>query len=235
MSLLLIALLLSPVFLWRSGLPQLSHIFAAVAIGKHITIGSRTFYYQREWLALLLFLVYVSIVSLVVYIIYRDSITLFVPIYYIFGFVVFLQIIASYIENGDQLLKYIFGLHFFMLAVVTFSSALGFGRSEIQDGIRMMFAFNNPNQMANWTIWIAVIIAVCGRAIYKSWIPGLIALIFSIVTVGFSISRSGFVGISGLVVFYCCLGVYYIYNYYKTLLRNTNGRQILFYTVSATP
>lgn len=210
MYLILLAMLLSPLYLWRSGLPQISHMIAALAFGKRFIVNPKLLYFRKEWLSLIYFNVYSFLVAFVVYIIYADLQTLIAPIYYLFGFLVFLQIITVYLERERQFLTSIFWLHLLMLILITTISLLGIGRSEIHEGIRMMFAFNNPNQMANWTIWVVVILSVSARALYNSWIPGLLALVIAAVLINLSLSRAGFVGIFVLGVFYLGLVMYHL-------------------------
>jgi len=213
--LLLIALALSPVYLWRSGLPQISHLIATLVLGRRLVAKHRLIYFEKEWAVLLYFLGYCSLVAIIVYIGYADLQTLLAPLYYIFGFIVFVEIVTVFIENKELFLVRVLWLHLVMLAIVTFVSSLGLGRIDVMDvmsgGIRMMFAFNNPNQMANWAIWVAVIVSACGWTIYRSWIPGLVALILSAVVVGLSLSRAGFVGIFILAIIYICLGIISLY------------------------
>ena len=88
MYLLLIALLLSPIHLWKSGLPQISHMLAAVALGSRLVVKPITCYYENELKWMIYFLYYAALVAAVIYARYSDFNTLIAPIYYCFGFFV---------------------------------------------------------------------------------------------------------------------------------------------------
>ena len=210
MYLLLIAMLLSPIHLWKSSLPQISHMVAAMALGSRLVVKPITFYYEKELKWMPFFLLYATLVAAVVFSRYSDVNTLLAPIYYIFGFLLFLLIITIYLEEGKKFLGCVLWSHLIVLAIVAILSASGVGRSIIHDGTRMMLTFNNPNQMANWAIWVAVSISACGWAIYRSWMPGLLALFLTSVIVIISISRSGFIGIAALTLVYIFLGLSYL-------------------------
>lgn len=231
MYLLLVAMLLSPFYFWRSGLPQVSHLVAAAAVGNRIVFKPKIICFEKEWYPLLLFLLYASLVALTVYIGYADINTLLAPLYYIFGFLIFLEIVNVFIEKGEVFLVRVLWLHLIILAVVTVVSFMGIGRSIFHEGIRLMFAFNNPNQLANWTIWIVVIVSACGRAVYRSWLPGLIAFILSTVLVGYSVSRAGFVGVSVLSAFYGALGVYHLVSVSTKQWQEKNKRHFWFIVI----
>jgi hypothetical protein len=208
LTLILVALLFSPIYLWQSGLPQISHILAATAVGQRLLINkSKLLYFEREWNVYLLFILYISFVALTVYFLHTDRATIMALFYYLFGFVIFLEIITVFMEKKELFLVYVLWLHLFAIIIITAVSALGIGRIDYGDGVRMYFLFNNPNQMANWAVWSVVIISTCGWALYRSWIPGIISLIVSAALVSLSISRAGFVGITVLIIVYISLGL----------------------------
>jgi len=222
--LFLVALLLSPLYLWKSGLPQASHFVAAAAIGYRYTfLKPKQVYFETSWIAQLLFLVYSFLVAAIVYVTHTDINTLIAPLYYIFGFLVFVEIVTIYSEKGKKFLTYTLWLHIIILVAVIILSIFGIGRSYISEsaGLRMTFGFNNPNQMANWVIWFVVIISTTGRAVYRSWLPGIIGLLIGAVLVYFTMSRSGFVGIAVIVAFYLALG---LRNYISWYINHQNRR-----------
>jgi len=232
--LILIALMLSPLYLWKSGLPQASHILAAVAVGYRYTITKpKQFYFEKAWLLQVFFLAYSFLVAVIVYIAHSDINTLLAPLYYLFGFIIYVEILTIYAERGKKFLTYVLLLHIIVLFVVTACSLSGIGRSIISasDGVRMMLAFNNPNQLANWAIWFVVIISCTGRAVYRTWLPGLLSLVVASVLIFYSLSRSGFVGIAVLVAFYAALGLKNLRSWYINYQNRSMKRFLLIITI----
>ena len=218
MYLMLLALLFSPFYLWKSGLPQLSHFFAATAAGYRYAFAKpKRLYFEKAWGAQAFFIIYSFVVALVVFYFYRDAKTLIAPTYYLFGFLVFLEIITQYVERGKIFLSVIFWMHMILIISVLMITTLGLGRSYIDAsaGLRVKVFFNNPNQMANWTVWVVVILSTAGRALYRSWLPGVCALAASVIIIYYSFSRAGFVATAVFLAFYITLGLNYFALWYK--------------------
>jgi len=225
MVLLLIALALSPLYLWSSGLPQVSHLIGALAIILRLLFRPK-FCCGKWWRLGAVFVCYAFTVGLIVFAIYGDIHTLLSPVYYAFGFAVFLLIVTLARERQAFLL-WIFGIHFVALFLLTVFSVLGVGRSFGMG--RFMFTFNDPNQMANWVIWAAIIVGSTGRAIFGNWLPGLFALFLATTDIVFSASRSGALGLGVLVVVYGLMAI----SWFIRVLRGRASLKVRRWTVFA--
>jgi hypothetical protein len=203
MVLLLVSLALSPLYLWSSGLPQVSHLVGALAIAWRLLLKPK-FYCGKWWRLGAVFVCYAFIVGLIVFAIYGDIHTLLSPVYYAFGFAVFL-LIVTFAREKQTFLLWVFGIHFVALFLLTVFSVFGVGRAFGMG--RFMFTFNDPNQMANWVLWAAIIVGSTGRAIFGNWVPGLFALFLAATDIVFSASRSGALGLGVLVLIYGFMAV----------------------------
>lgn len=202
-NLMILALVFSPIYLWSSGLPQVSHMLVASVIGLRI-VTKPHFSWDRLWIAGAAFVLYAFIVAFIVYANYGDLHTLMAPVYYAFGFMVFLLIVTISREEGEPFLKKVFYLHFVALGILIALTVLDFGR--VYGGFREMGTFNDPNQMANWILWATIIICVAGRTVYGSWLPGLFALGLASIGVISTASRSGGLGLIALATVYGLMG-----------------------------
>lgn len=206
-SLMLLAFIFSPFYFWQSGLPQISHIIAAVAIGLRVLLRPR-FYQGQLWGLGTVFVLYTFLVGLVVFAIYRDVHTILSPAYYAFGFMNFLLIITLFKEKGRPFLTKVFWIHLIVLFFLVALTVFGIGRTFDQN--RVMGSFNDPNQMANWIIWTAIIIGVSGRGLYGSWLPGGLSLVPSSLGIAFTASRSGALALFALLAVYGLMCFYHI-------------------------
>lgn len=203
MLFLLLSLALSSLYLWSSGLPQVSHFVGTLAIAWRLLFKPK-FYCGKWWRFGAMFVCYTFIVGLIVFMTYSDIHTLLSPTYYAFDFAVFLLIVTLAREKKIFLL-WIFGIHVVALFLLAVCSVFGVGRN-FEEG-RFMFTFNDPNQMANWAVWAAIIVGTTGRAVFGSWLPGLFTLFLAAVSIVFSASRSGTLGLGALVVIYVFMAV----------------------------
>lgn len=200
-SLAATALLLSPVFLWRSGLPQVSHLVLALALVLRLVIAPR-FSWERYYASGVAFVGYTFAVSTIVYLIHGDAITLLAPLYYSFGLGVFL-LLTTLISTRRKFLNAIFRIHVALLFIGAGALVLGVGRYFGE--ARYMGAFNDPNQMANWVLWAAIIVGVSGKALYGRWLPGALAMVTAGFLILFTASRSGLLGFVSMVCVYLAL------------------------------
>lgn len=218
MYLLLLALFFGPFYLWKSGLPQASHIIAAAVLGqRYVLARPKQVYFEKAWGCQVLFVVYSFVVAAVIYYFYRDIATMMAPLYYLFGFLVFLEVVSLYAEQGKKFLNLVFWLHVLLMLVVLLLIALGVGRSYISGsaGLRVKAFFNNPNQLAGWTVWLVVVISAAGRALYRTWWPGVAALLVATILFYYSLSRAGFIALAVFLVFYFTLGLNRFVLWYK--------------------
>lgn len=213
---MLLALILSPIYLWSSGLPQLSHWVAVLAIGLRLILKPRL-YWERCWSIGAVFVLYTFVVALIVFAIHGDLHTILSPAYYTFGFLVFLFLVTLSKEESKAFLPKVFWIHLIALIILTALSVLGVGRSFGE--VRAMGTFNDPNQMANWVLWTTIIIGVAGRALYGSWLSGLFALGLAFLGVVYTASRSGALGLFALLTVYGFMGFHSMLRFFLNRAR----------------
>lgn len=214
---LIVAFAVSPLYLWESGLPQVSHILAALAVGVHMLLRPK-FFWIRGWIVGILFVLYTLAVGAVVYVQHMDPHTLLSPLYYVFDFAVFVLVVTVSSESGRPFLKLVFWIHFCVLAAVVAIIILGLGRTYSMT--RAMGTFNDPNQLANWILCCVCIVASIGRSFYGSWLPGLLAVGLASIGILFSASRSGAVGLVTLIA----VLLFAVYGDLGRMLKNGRAR-----------
>ncbi len=214
--LMLFALALSPLYLWESGLPQISNIVAAAAVGLGI-LTHPYLHWKRWWILGLGFVFYAAFVDLIMFAFYGDTNTLFAPLYYIFDFMIFVYLVNIATNVGKTFIKVVFWIHIIQLLFLVLSSLFGVG--QYSGSSRFMGFFNNPNQMGNWLLWVAIIASATGKVIYKSWLPGLLATAIASVAIVFTASRSAAIGFIILLGIYIILGVLLLLRIFKGKLK----------------
>ncbi len=208
----LTAIALAPVYLWKSGLPQISHILAVFAIGLGM-FSHHYVYWNRSWIWGVVFVFYSILVGLVVFGLYSDRGSLLGPIYYLYDFIIFIYLINVYKNSGRSSVVAIFWLHIIQLIFIMF-----FIMRVGLESKRATALFNNPNQMGNAVLWATIIIAAIGKAIYNKWLPGFTALGMALFIILYSASRAALLGIGCLVVVFLIIIINSIYKFLKNVL-----------------
>lgn len=201
---MLVAITLSPLYLGKSGLPQISHVLAAAVVGFSLLVHPYL-RWKRGWILGAGFAYYATLVGLVVFALYGDVHTLLSPVYYIFDFIIFVYLVNISANLGKPFIGAVFWIHIAQLVLFTLFSVLGIGRYFGRS--RFMGFFNDPNQMGNWVLWATIISSATGKVIYKSWLPGLFAAAIASVAIVFTASRSATIGFLVLVGVYILLGI----------------------------
>lgn len=213
---LLCAIALSPLYLWESGLPQISHIIAAAAVG----LGLLTHPYlrrKRGWILGVGFVSYAAFVDLVIFALYGDIHSLLSSIYYIFDFIIFIYLVNISANVGKLFISAVCWIHIAQLLLLTLLSLFSVGKYF--GSSRFIGFFNDPNQMGNWVLWAAIIISATGKVIYKSWLPGLLATAIASVAIVFTASRSATIGLLVLFGLYFLLGIVHLLLFIVGLLK----------------
>lgn len=185
---------LTPFYLWESGLPQPSHIVGALLIFGLSVFRRRFVWDRRVMVPIVLFAAYSSSVNAFVYVNHKDTHLILSGLYYIYNGLLFcavLQVLRSY--KPLRVWRYLSLSFLPLLALQVGAFLLGWGRF-FGEG-RFMGTFNDPNQMAHWSLWAAIIVLVSdyvfrGKLGWASWL----ALAFGLMLLLASSSRSGLLG-----------------------------------------
>lgn len=196
---------MSPIYLWQSGLPQVHHITAAMAMGVYV-LGRPRIRWRSWWKFGVGFVLYTLIVNLVVFSLYGDTSSLLAPIYYTFDFLVFTLLVNISQEARRPFLFNVFWIHVALFVIIV--ALCMSGHARLYGEGRIMGSFNDPNQMGNWFLWATIIIGVTGRAIYRSWLPGALATGLATLALVFTASRSTTLGLLTLLGIYTLMGLH---------------------------
>lgn len=205
-ALTLLSIALGPFYLWESGLPQVAHLIMALAIGLRLLFSGFHFRWRRWWNWLIAFAFYTLLVNVLVFFIHRDSHSLFSSLYYLFNALVFVHIVSLAERVGRQ--RFLRSLHFILWTLLALELVLVLtGQGRVFGGTRAMGTFNDPNQMANWLVVVAMCIFAIGWFVYRSWLLGATATGFALVLMAFSASRSGALGLLVILLLTGLLGL----------------------------
>ena len=207
----IIAFILSPIYLWRSGLPQVSHIVMALAMILMLILSK--WKKTKPGIIGFIFAVWAFIVNGVFYMMYYDSHFLFSGLYYLFNVCVWNHCVSVCFRRHNLLLVIwrILWVELLLEGMVVF---LGLGRVLDE---RSLGTFNDPNQLSHWVVWAVVLITSLGWYLHHKWLYGFIALIYANAILLFSASRSGTLGLLTLWVMYFIVAAKAIFK--RTLLR----------------
>ena len=191
---------LLPFYFWESGLPQPSHIFGAV-LGIALLLRHRKWFWNRSLLVLLgLFALYASVVNIIVFLNYGDSHTLLSGLYYVYNYLFFWSTLQLVHFLGLPLVFMLLRLAFlFLLALEAVLFFLGWGR--VFGESRFMGTFNDPNQLAHWTLWAVIIVLVADYTLRRNlgWLAWA-ALLLGLIILLASASRSGLLGFVAILL-----------------------------------
>lgn len=189
---LLLAYLLSSVFyVFKSGLPQPANIFILIAIvigGFHVLAQEGRLRVSHMTLLGTGFAAYAALINLLHYAFLPDQQFLLSSVYYIYNVGAFLLLVFLTNRAPDALARVLYwgvaGMVFIQLCAVF---AFGPGTA-----LRSVGTFNNPNQLAYWTLLSLGILAALRyphRFHYKDW-----ALIAALAAINLAaISKAGMV------------------------------------------
>lgn len=211
LSILLMFLLLSPFYIFRSGLPQPADVL--IALGSFVFLFSGTFFtmFNRESIVkhLFRFILLVVIINIIhwfnLYAIEGTPNTLFFPpLYYIFNFLFFLTVIFVLKDQTKERLDLI---SFFIILslVIQFSLAmLGIQGGSKESINRPTLFFNNPNQLGYWALLMLTLFTVLPSRYRKNKLSMALVIGISTYLILYSGSRAALGGVlilSALMIF----------------------------------
>lgn len=179
---------LSQFYLWSSGLPQFSHLVIMLAIIVSFYRGGIINTYLVK--ILFIFLVYVILVNIIWYIIYLDFSYINSILYWGFNFLFFLLMVSllNKDKNKDKFIQFILFVIPLSYILEIFIWIIGMGRYYFSP--RYNGLFNDPNQMAFWTLSTCAIYLLLSKNRFKNSLVYVLALFLIILTM----SRSAFLG-----------------------------------------
>jgi hypothetical protein len=198
-----IYLLLIPLYIFPSGLPQLGDLLVVVVVplalqhwngklGRDMRATLRALIWFTLWVCLV---DYTWVFVMGSYTLFGpDSFVLF-PLYYIHNALIFLVALVLYRRFGDLFLRVtVFAVTTTVFVQVLSSIALGMG------GARGAVFFNNPNQLGYYALLAATLIALAQRRLQLRMLTSSLALVCCGVLAVISASRAAAGGVAVLLV-----------------------------------
>jgi hypothetical protein len=153
-------IMLSPFYLYASGLPQPAHILMLVASIAIILINKK---YCIDILninkKLIAFLIYVLTVNIIWYLIYKNIIFIINSLYWIYGFILMMSVLCIF--SDEWLIGWIKKLILLQLIFVFISYLAGWGGFTYWP--RYEFYFNGPNQLAYFALSMLIVYTTLDR------------------------------------------------------------------------
>jgi hypothetical protein len=199
-----IYLLLIPLYIFTSGLPQPGDLLVLLVIplalqhwngklGRDMRGALRALLWFTLWVCLVDFTWMFATGSFTVF--GTDSFLLY-PLYYIYNALIFLAALVLYRRHGDRFLRVtVFAVTLTVYAQVLSSIALGSG------GGRGTLFFNNPNQLGYYALLAATLIALTHRRLQLRLATSSLTLVCCGVLAMISASRAAAGGVAVLLVF----------------------------------
>lgn len=192
-----LGVLLSQFYVFPSGIPQISHLLIALfSVIALLSVYNRkveiSYNIKRLLFILIAYFVYIALVNLYYTIKYSSSEFIVDIVYMGFNLMVFSSVILilENIKIRDSALK---GVLFSIITLLTLC-IIGVGRFNY--GSRFNAFFNDPNQMAYWSICVCVI-ALC---LLRNNVLKIIIAVLCTVIIFYTQSRSGLIGVSILLI-----------------------------------
>jgi hypothetical protein len=198
-----IYLLLIPLYIFPSGLPQPGDLLVLLVIplalqrwngklGRDMRGTVRALIWFTLWVCLVDATWVLVMGSYTVF--GPDSFLLF-PLYYIYNALIFLAALVLYRRHGDWFLRVtVFAVTVTVFVQVLSSIALGSGRA------RGTLFFNNPNQLGYYALLAATLIALTQRRLQLRLVTSSLALVCCGVLAVISASRAAAGGVAVLLV-----------------------------------
>jgi len=236
----LFGILLTPLYLTKSGSIQLSHFFLIISFVLMLFYKKLYFFwnsnYFSEYLYIELFIFYSFIIGLFWFILYKDTLTIISPFYFVFNYLISNLMITLYKDNikFSAYFYYTIILSVFSVLIVAIFNLDNY--FEHEDYYRRSLTFNNPNQLGYWSLLTATSIFILKDKIKMTLINNFLfyGSIFSIMYFTFiSLSKAATFSIlilivlnslknKILIVFIMVFG-FYIYTNYDKYTSDENG------------
>jgi hypothetical protein len=205
-----IALVFSQFYIFSSGLPQPAHflfsLFFIIILFKYLT---KKFIKTPATNSLIYFFIYVSLVNFVYFLFFLETGFLVSTIYILFGLFVFYAVYYYLILYPNAIINVIKSCFIGIISLFMLS-VFSFGRFDFFP--RYNAFFNDPNQMAFWTLSVSSVFFLLS-SIKKINISLIIIIFFATIFIVFRTgSRSALLGLTPLI-----LGVI---NLYKSSFNN---------------
>lgn len=194
---MLLGIVMSPVYLNRSGLPQVADFIFVVFTGLYLMSlmrpGSSGFagVLPIQWLLLV---IWVNLVQIAWSMVSQSYDVLIHGLYYIYNYLVVFSIIA-FLHRNMQYLKY-FERSVAVALIVSFCGVL----VEVGGGGRSTGFFNNPNQLAYFSLCALSIVQIMNKGLFSLRAINVAALLAGVLSILSASSLGAMAGLFILVI-----------------------------------
>lgn len=194
---MLLGIVMSPVYLNRSGLPQVADFIFVVFTGLHLMSLMRpgssdvAGVLPIQWLLLV---IWVNLVQIAWSMVIQSYDVLIYGLYYIFNYLVVLSIIM-FLHRNIQCLKY-FERSVAVALIVSFCGVV----FETGGGGRSTGFFNNPNQLAYFSLCALSIVQIMNKGLFSLRVINVAALLAGVLSILSASSLGAMAGLCILVI-----------------------------------
>jgi hypothetical protein len=194
---------LTPFYLWRSGLPQIADFVMVLLLASYLLRKRLVFVRPASTRHIVtvatLFVVHIIVVN-VTWMLLLGKVGGFgrTSLFYIYNYFVFLLTISLYADFGPRLIQTVFGATVVSLLVQAAFFVVGGGFA----GRRMVLWFNNPNQFGYYGLLTAAILMYCSKRtdVKRHWLA--VGLLSATVLCLGSLSKAAIVACGAMMTIY---------------------------------
>tara|TARA_R110000751_G_scaffold124510_2_gene225716 strand:- start:4085 stop:5194 length:1110 start_codon:yes stop_codon:yes gene_type:complete len=194
-----LGIFLSTIYVFESGLPQPGHIMLLVASLLLFFSQKKIVVPKKYLLQIGLFVFYCSLINLFYAVYFQDADFLKPSLFLIYNSIIFFAVFQA-IKNNILSFKALVVTFFCAASLQLLLFFSGTGRTI--EGVRFYGLFNDPNQMAYWFIcMLATVFFVAEQQSKKNILLSVFLVIFAVVVIMLSASRSGLLGLLPFVIY----------------------------------
>lgn len=191
---------LKPVYLWSSGMPQISDFFLVVSLFYLIVSFHGNIYFSEKGFSAVklfsLLTMYQFTVNLIWSMITSDLTMVKVSLYYVFNLIAFAMCLLIGVNIGTEGLKKSIVYGSFVSILVTMLGIATYSGSSS----RNVGFFNNPNQLGYYAVIMMTVILYCRKQLNKP--QKVILFLGSAYAAIASLSKAAIIGYLGLLIIY---------------------------------
>lgn len=187
---LFLGVLLSGIYLWDSGIPQLGHLFLLLGLTVYLISGGELKVTGANRY-LILFAVYSAIINVFYYLISNDWRFIISTAQILFNVMIYMFVLLmldNYYSAQSRIVIAIWGCLLVQLCVYST------GQGNYTYFPRYSGTFNDPNQMAYWLLCSFAILVLLGWKNKTTPLISMIALFIYLFLLALTMSRSAFLG-----------------------------------------
>lgn len=196
--------ILKPIYLWSSGLPQISDMILLLLILVYVIKKKFTiviYFESKKFLMIgMLFVLYVVLINSVwVLILNTADIFIITSLFYVYNFIVVVLVLVLYSDYKEKIIEVTYKATLISVFIQVFMFFVGGGFL----GGRMTVGFNNPNQLGYYALLVTTILMFSSKRITVKTEMFVMGLISSLILAAASLSKATIISIV------CCVFIFF--------------------------